>query len=146
MAQYRLNANIPPIPFSIEDLDLNPTDQLYATAVRAIRGYHRQAVNMTKQEQMEYITMLLLGEYKIHDSAVKIPVNYKVYKACKKEPTWPRYVVVNSIHNDAWDNWIPKPQLAEKREDKRNRGWVWSEDPIGRKEMGKRSVRYGGMC
>ncbi|KAH6609885.1 hypothetical protein Trco_003231 [Trichoderma cornu-damae] len=43
------------------------------------------------------------------------------------------------------DGWIPKPQLAEKREAKRSRGWVWPEDPIGRKEMGKRGVKYGGL-
>ena len=41
------------------------------------------------------------------------------------------------------DDWMPQPQLAEKREAKRARGWVWPEDPVGRKEMGKRGVRYG---
>lgn len=41
------------------------------------------------------------------------------------------------------DSWIPQPQLAEKREAKRSRGWVWPEDAIGRKELGKRGVRYG---
>ncbi|KAJ9157925.1 Sialidase [Pleurostoma richardsiae] len=41
------------------------------------------------------------------------------------------------------DDWMPQPQLAEKREAKRARGWVWPEDPIGRKELGKRGVRYG---
>ncbi|KAM4067007.1 hypothetical protein HRG_001017 [Hirsutella rhossiliensis] len=41
------------------------------------------------------------------------------------------------------DGWMPQPQLAEKREAKRSRGWVWPEDPIGRKELGKRGVRYG---
>ncbi|KAK1755306.1 hypothetical protein QBC47DRAFT_423415 [Echria macrotheca] len=43
----------------------------------------------------------------------------------------------------ARDNWMPQPQLAEKREAKRSRGWVWPEDAIGRKELGKRGVRYG---
>lgn len=43
------------------------------------------------------------------------------------------------------DNWMPQPQLAEKREAKRSRGWVWPEDPIGRKELGKRGVKYGGV-
>ncbi|KAI1494367.1 hypothetical protein F5X96DRAFT_617620 [Biscogniauxia mediterranea] len=42
------------------------------------------------------------------------------------------------------DDWMPQPQLAEKREAKRARGWVFPEDPIGRKELGKRGVRYGG--
>ncbi|KAM7208066.1 hypothetical protein V8F20_001612 [Naviculisporaceae sp. PSN 640] len=42
------------------------------------------------------------------------------------------------------DDWMPQPQLAEKREAKRSRGWVWPEDAIGRKELGKRGVRYGG--
>ncbi|KAI2626228.1 hypothetical protein GGS21DRAFT_530635 [Xylaria nigripes] len=42
------------------------------------------------------------------------------------------------------DNWMPQPQLAEKREAKRARGWVLPEDPVGRKELGKRGVRYGG--
>ncbi|KAF3769018.1 hypothetical protein M406DRAFT_273578 [Cryphonectria parasitica EP155] len=41
------------------------------------------------------------------------------------------------------DSWMPQPQLAEKREAKRSRGWVWPEDPVGRKELGKRGVRYG---
>ena len=42
------------------------------------------------------------------------------------------------------DDWMPPPQLAEKREAKRSRGWVLPEDPIGRKELGKRGVRYAG--
>lgn len=42
------------------------------------------------------------------------------------------------------DDWIPEPQLAEKREAKRSRGWVWPEESVGRKELGKRGVRYGG--
>ncbi|CAG8955414.1 hypothetical protein HYFRA_00010278 [Hymenoscyphus fraxineus] len=40
------------------------------------------------------------------------------------------------------DEWIPEPQLAEKREAKRSRGWVWPEESVGRKELGKRGVRY----
>lgn len=44
------------------------------------------------------------------------------------------------------DTWMPLPQLAEKREAKRSRGWVMPEDPVGRKELGKRGVRYGGAC
>lgn len=44
----------------------------------------------------------------------------------------------------ARDSWMPQPQLAEKREAKRARGWVLPEDPVGRKELGKRGVRYGG--
>ncbi|KAI0126020.1 hypothetical protein BJ170DRAFT_685262 [Xylariales sp. AK1849] len=44
------------------------------------------------------------------------------------------------------DDWMPSPQLAEKREAKRTRGWVFPEDPVGRKELGKRGVRYGGSC
>ncbi|KAI1402098.1 hypothetical protein F4819DRAFT_455549 [Hypoxylon fuscum] len=42
------------------------------------------------------------------------------------------------------DDWMPQPQLAEKREAKRARGWVLPDEPIGRKELGKRGVRYGG--
>ncbi|ORY66122.1 uncharacterized protein BCR38DRAFT_173314 [Pseudomassariella vexata] len=41
------------------------------------------------------------------------------------------------------DEWMPLPQLAEKREAKRARGWVLPEDAVGRKELGKRGVRYG---
>ncbi|KAH8893697.1 hypothetical protein GQ53DRAFT_821622 [Thozetella sp. PMI_491] len=41
------------------------------------------------------------------------------------------------------DDWMPQPQLAEKREAKRARGWVLPEDAVGRKELGKRGVRYG---
>lgn len=41
------------------------------------------------------------------------------------------------------DDWIPQPQLAEKREAKRARGWTWPEDAVGRRELGKRGVKYG---
>ena len=43
------------------------------------------------------------------------------------------------------DSWMPAPQLAEKREAKRSRGWIWPEDAVGRKELGKRGVRYNGI-
>ncbi|CAK7242287.1 MAG: hypothetical protein STHCBS139747_003774 [Sporothrix thermara] len=42
------------------------------------------------------------------------------------------------------DTWMPQPQLAEKRAAKRARGWVLPEDAVGRKEMGRRGVRYNG--
>jgi len=42
------------------------------------------------------------------------------------------------------DSWMPQPQLAEKREAKRSRGWILPEDVVGRKELGKRGVKYGG--
>ncbi|RDL42217.1 uncharacterized protein BP5553_02196 [Venustampulla echinocandica] len=38
------------------------------------------------------------------------------------------------------DEWIPEPQLAEKREAKRARGWVWPEESVGRKELGRRGM------
>jgi hypothetical protein len=44
----------------------------------------------------------------------------------------------------ARDSWMPQPQLAEKREAKRSRGWILPECPVGRKEVGKRGVKYGG--
>ncbi|CAK7216743.1 hypothetical protein SBRCBS47491_002931 [Sporothrix bragantina] len=42
------------------------------------------------------------------------------------------------------DTWMPQPQLAEKRAAKRARGWILPEDAVGRKEMGRRGVRYNG--
>lgn len=35
------------------------------------------------------------------------------------------------------DTWVPKPNMSEKREAKRLRGWVWPEEPWSRKESGK---------
>ncbi|CAK7198386.1 hypothetical protein SEUCBS139899_001047 [Sporothrix eucalyptigena] len=43
------------------------------------------------------------------------------------------------------DTWMPQPQLAEKRAAKRARGWIMPEDAVGRKEMGRRGVRYNGV-
>lgn len=37
---------------------------------------------------------------------------------------------------------IPGPQEREKRESKQSRGWFWPQDPIGKKEVGKRRVKY----
>lgn len=45
----------------------------------------------------------------------------------------------------ARDSWMPAPQLAEKREAKRSRGWIMPEDAVGRKELGKRGVKYNGI-
>lgn len=36
------------------------------------------------------------------------------------------------------DAWMPKPNLTEKREAKRNRGWVWPDEPLTTKERGGR--------
>ncbi|KAF2198351.1 hypothetical protein GQ43DRAFT_378803 [Delitschia confertaspora ATCC 74209] len=35
------------------------------------------------------------------------------------------------------DGWIPKPNLSEKRESKRVRGWVWPEEALSKKEVGR---------
>lgn len=43
----------------------------------------------------------------------------------------------------ARDSWMPQPQIAEKRIAKSARGWVMPDDPVCRKEMGKRGVKYG---
>ncbi|CAK7270645.1 hypothetical protein SEPCBS57363_004207 [Sporothrix epigloea] len=40
------------------------------------------------------------------------------------------------------DDWMPQPQLVEKRAAKRARGWILPEDAVCRKEMGRRGVRY----
>ena len=34
------------------------------------------------------------------------------------------------------DKWIPEPQIGEKRDAKRVRGWVWPQDPWHRREGG----------
>ncbi|KAK4982151.1 hypothetical protein LTR50_007823 [Elasticomyces elasticus] len=41
------------------------------------------------------------------------------------------------------DDWIPKPNLSEKREAKRSRGWVWPDEKLNRRECGrgKRTAR-----
>ncbi|KAF2645047.1 hypothetical protein P280DRAFT_186455 [Massarina eburnea CBS 473.64] len=35
------------------------------------------------------------------------------------------------------DGWIPKPQMGEKREAKRVRGWVFPEEPLSKRECGR---------
>jgi hypothetical protein len=35
------------------------------------------------------------------------------------------------------DVWVPKPNLSEKREAKRARGWVWPEEPLSKRECGR---------
>ncbi|KAH8732512.1 hypothetical protein GQ44DRAFT_184346 [Phaeosphaeriaceae sp. PMI808] len=40
----------------------------------------------------------------------------------------------NHLEKDAW---IPKPQLGEKRESKRVRGWVFPDEPLSKRECGK---------
>ncbi|KAF1978612.1 hypothetical protein BU23DRAFT_228947 [Bimuria novae-zelandiae CBS 107.79] len=40
----------------------------------------------------------------------------------------------NCLDKDAW---VPKPQLSEKREAKRVRGWVFPEEPLSKRECGR---------
>lgn len=35
------------------------------------------------------------------------------------------------------DSWMPKPNQTERREAKRNRGWVWPDEALSRKECGR---------
>lgn len=45
---------------------------------------------------------------------------------------------------DGKDKWIPEPQMGEKRDAKRIRGWVWPQDPWHKREgngVGKRGAR-----
>ncbi|RKF83966.1 sialidase [Golovinomyces cichoracearum] len=39
------------------------------------------------------------------------------------------------------DDWIPMPQVSEKRDAKRNRGWIWPEEPVTKKELLKKGIR-----
>ncbi|PVH92457.1 hypothetical protein DM02DRAFT_276357 [Periconia macrospinosa] len=48
----------------------------------------------------------------------------------------------NVLEKDAW---IPKPQMGEKREAKRVRGWVLPEDPLSKRECG-RGRRKGSLA
>jgi hypothetical protein len=50
----------------------------------------------------------------------------------------------NERGKDNKDKWIPEPQVGEKRDAKRIRGWVWPQDPWHKREgngSGKRGVR-----
>ncbi|KAI9864404.1 MAG: hypothetical protein M1824_005107 [Vezdaea acicularis] len=46
-----------------------------------------------------------------------------------------------NVLEDGKDDWIPEPQLAEKRLAKRGRGWVFPSDPLHRRELPGRRVR-----
>ncbi|KAF2797382.1 hypothetical protein K505DRAFT_322578 [Melanomma pulvis-pyrius CBS 109.77] len=35
------------------------------------------------------------------------------------------------------DTWVPKPNMSEKREARRVRGWVWPEEPLSKRECGR---------
>ncbi|GAB7350525.1 hypothetical protein MBLNU459_g1114t1 [Dothideomycetes sp. NU459] len=35
------------------------------------------------------------------------------------------------------DDWMPKPNLSETRMAKRNRGWVWPDEPLSKRECGR---------
>jgi hypothetical protein len=43
---------------------------------------------------------------------------------------------------DEKDKWIPEPQLGEKRQAKRERGWVFPRDPLHRRELPGRGKRW----
>ena len=46
---------------------------------------------------------------------------------------------------DGRDKWIPEPQVGEKRDAKRVRGWVWPSDPWHKRE-GMGAGRRGGSA
>ncbi|KAJ5550977.1 hypothetical protein N7461_005675 [Penicillium sp. DV-2018c] len=43
------------------------------------------------------------------------------------------------ILSEPKDKWIPEPQIGERRDAKRVRGWVWPQDPWHRREGGPRA-------
>jgi hypothetical protein len=46
------------------------------------------------------------------------------------------------VRDDGRDRWIPEPQIGEKRDAKRCRGWVWPADPWHKREgMGMSGAR-----
>lgn len=50
----------------------------------------------------------------------------------------------NARGKDGKDKWIPEPQMGEKRDAKRIRGWVWPQDPWHKREgngSGKRAAK-----
>ena len=40
-------------------------------------------------------------------------------------------------HHQARDDWMPKPNMSEKRDAKRVRGWVWPDEPLSKRECGR---------
>jgi hypothetical protein len=44
---------------------------------------------------------------------------------------------------EAKDKWIPEPQIGERRDAKRVRGWVWPLDPWHRREGGASRAKAG---
>ncbi|CCU75443.1 sialidase [Blumeria hordei DH14] len=41
------------------------------------------------------------------------------------------------------NKWMPEPNMAEKRDSKRTRGWIWPEEVVVKRKTGKRGVRHG---
>ncbi|KAL7813835.1 hypothetical protein V8C44DRAFT_357184 [Trichoderma aethiopicum] len=88
----RPNANIPPLRFELDNLRRAiaehfscslrnaPKHQQYKNAVLAIKAYHRQAANMTLNEQRQFISLVTASNHVVSDFTVK-------YRTHNPDPT-----------------------------------------------------------
>lgn len=62
--------------------------------------------------------------------------------ALTRQRTWAANdVPEEDLGKEGKDKWIPEPNLGEKRDAKRVRGWVWPSDPWSRREGGAAAKR-----
>ncbi|KAL6693412.1 hypothetical protein J3F84DRAFT_401296 [Trichoderma pleuroticola] len=97
----------PPMPLSLDDLGLAPTDPNCEHAAACVRMYRAQAVRLTRAEQEEMLEYILQHDYVVRPSAVAV-FSHKLYRATMKEVekegedvsnvSWPIFLILSAIY------------------------------------------------
>ncbi|PNP56003.1 hypothetical protein THARTR1_03940 [Trichoderma harzianum] len=98
----------PPMPLSLDDLGLVPTDPNWEHAAACVRMYQAQAVRLTRAEQEEMLDYILQHDYVVRPSAVAV-FSHKLYRATMKEVekegedvsnvSWPIFLILSAIYD-----------------------------------------------
>ncbi|EHK44704.1 uncharacterized protein TrAtP1_002818 [Trichoderma atroviride] len=93
-----LNPNIPPIRIELSDIPYKDYHEQYHYAVRVVKGYWRQATNMTIEDQVEYKTLIEQQQFVRQGLANYTPSSHSVYGSCHVSPTWAKYIFLKSLY------------------------------------------------
>ncbi|RFU76620.1 hypothetical protein TARUN_5621 [Trichoderma arundinaceum] len=95
------NPNLPPLRLDLSDTIVSPSHELYSQAMSALKAYWKQAINMTLEDQKEYIRLFEDGVYLTDGATQNNASNHVLYTELENRPNWATYVMLRSQYEHA---------------------------------------------
>ncbi|PNP41751.1 hypothetical protein TGAMA5MH_06344 [Trichoderma gamsii] len=82
----------------------------YQRGIAAVRAYHKQALNMTREEQREYERLIDNGAWFVSPCAVTRPCNHNLARLSRKQhgASWPKWVMLSALYLPSKLNTVKK--------------------------------------